>query len=89
MTTEQQLREQAEQKQEASVAPLRERVDVLEELKKALQADIERLDKEAAAARETGGSVSDRLGRLEDEVRQLRTSIEELKDLVKKGNRRR
>jgi hypothetical protein len=67
----------------AATEPLATRIAVLREVEKELVADIARLEDKLGSG--GGDELSHKIERLEGEVRQLRTTIDELKELLKKG----
>jgi chromosome segregation ATPase len=64
---------------------LEERIAALKDLEKDLTDEAKQLEDRLGAPKDTDEAVGKRLARMEDEIRQLKASIEELKELVKKG----
>jgi hypothetical protein len=61
------------------MGPLREKIALLRQEEKDLKNEIMHAEQTAISSKTSGNSTAQRLGRLEEEVRKLRTAIEELK----------
>jgi chromosome segregation ATPase len=62
-----------------------ERIAALKDLEKELTDEAKQLEDKLGAGKDADEAIGKRLSRMEDEIRQLKTSLDELKELVKKG----
>jgi hypothetical protein len=85
----QEARARAQADLQARIEPLQDRIDQQKHLEGLLEKDVKRLSEQTrnVAGTTLSSADSQRLARVEDEVRQLRIAVEELRDLLLKKAR--
>jgi hypothetical protein len=85
----QETRARAQAELLARIEPLHERIDQQKALENLLEKDVKRLSEQTRSltVAELSSEATQRLARLEDEVRQLRVAVEQLRDLLLKKGR--
>jgi hypothetical protein len=88
-TLRQEVRARAQADLQMRIEPLQDRIDQQKQLESLLEKDIKRLSEQTrnVAGTTLSSADSQRLARVEDEVRQLRIAVEELRDLLLKKGR--
>src|SRR5262249_13244737 len=85
----QEVRARAQAELQGRIEPLQDRIDQQKTLESLLEKDVKRLRQQTRSVpvAELSSEATQRLARLEDEVRQLRKTVEELRDLLLKKGR--